>query len=126
MTDIDPRPTTSRRRRAATGLTALAVALLACGAAVEVTGNLLGPPANGTGTGTGSHPAKTVQPSHPRSHAPETPPPHHPPRPDRPPTDRLPSPDHPLPTAPADLPAPTAVATFPATAPVTGSPSIEP
>jgi len=90
MPDIDPRSTTSRARRASAGLTALAVALLTCGAAVEVTGNVLASSANGSGKD--SHPAKTVQPphTHTRSRTSEAPSPHPPP-----------------PTSPAYLPSPT-------------------
>jgi hypothetical protein len=92
MTDIDPRSTASRAQRASAGLTALAAALLVCGAAVEVTGNVLDSSANGSGGG--SHPSTTVQPTHTRSHVSETP-----------------SPDRPAPTSPAYLPGPTATAT---------------
>ncbi|MFJ9173218.1 hypothetical protein [Streptomyces sp. NPDC102360] len=74
MTDIESRVTASRRRRASAGLTALAVVLLACGATVEVTGNLLDTPGNGSGSG--PRPATTVQPSHTRSRVPEAPSPH--------------------------------------------------
>ncbi|MCX5423807.1 hypothetical protein [Streptomyces sp. NBC_00078] len=92
MMDVDPRSTASRPLRASVGLTRLAAVLLVCGAAVQVTGNLVGSSANGGGSG--SHPAPTVQPSHPRSRATEAP-----------------SPDHPPPTSPAHLPRPTATAT---------------
>ncbi len=92
MTDIDPRSTASRTLRASVGLTALAAALLTCGAAVEVTGNLLASPANGSGRG--SHPTPTAQPTPTRSHASDTP-----------------SPNRPPPTSPAHLPSPTTTAT---------------
>ncbi|WP_405727471.1 hypothetical protein OG607_24765 [Streptomyces sp. NBC_01537] len=87
MMDVDPRSTASRALRASVGLTALAAALLVCGAAVEVTGNLLVPPAT------------AVQPTHTRSRASEAP-----------------SPDRPPPTSPAHLPSPTTTATATATA----------
>ncbi|MEV0484070.1 hypothetical protein AB0I69_26100 [Streptomyces sp. NPDC050508] len=77
MTDIEPRSTASRTLRASVGLTALAAALLTCGAAVEVTGNLLGSPANGSGRS--SHPTPTVHPTPTRSRASETPSPNRPP-----------------------------------------------
>lgn len=97
MMDVDPRSTASRPLCASVGLTALAAALLVCGASVEVTGNLLGSSANGSGSG--SHPATTVQPTHTRSRVSEAP-----------------SPDRPPPTSPAYLPRPTTTAT------ATGSP----
>ncbi len=50
MTYADPRFSTPRALRASAGLTALAVALLTSGAAVEVMGNLLIPSANGSGS----------------------------------------------------------------------------
>ncbi|MFZ3555675.1 hypothetical protein [Streptomyces sp. BH055] len=78
MMDVEPRYTVSRPRRASAGLTALAVALLVCGAAVEVTGNVLGAPEKGRGGG--SHPATSVQPSDTSSRAPEKPSPDSPPR----------------------------------------------
>jgi hypothetical protein len=96
MMDIDPRSTASRTLRASVGLTALAAALLTCGAAVEVTGNLLGPSANGSSGS--SHPATPAQPTHTRSRASEAP-----------------SPDRPPPTSPAYLPSPTTTATATAT-----------
>lgn len=92
MMDTDPRSTASRALRASVGLTALAAALLACGAAVEATGDLLGSSANGSGSG--SHPATTVQPTPARSHVSETP-----------------SPTRPLPTSPVYPPRPTTIAT---------------
>ena len=94
MMDVDPRSTASRALRASVGLTALATALLVCGAAVEVTGNLLGPSANGSSGS--SHPATTVQPTH--SHS-------------RSRVSEAPSPDRPPPTSPAYLPRPTTTAT---------------
>jgi hypothetical protein len=93
MMDVDPRSTASRALRASVGLTALAAALLACGAAVEVTGNLLDSSANGSSGS--SHPATTVQPTHARSRVSEAPSPNR-----RPP-----------PTSPAYLPRPTTTAT---------------
>lgn len=90
MRDIDSRSTASRTRRASLGLTALAVALLVCGAAVEATGNLLDSTADGSGSG--EHPATTVQPTHSR-------------------VSEAPSPDRPPPTSPAHLPSPTTTAT---------------
>ncbi|MFZ3572088.1 hypothetical protein ACOKM5_34740 [Streptomyces sp. BH097] len=78
MMDVEPRYTVSRPQRAAAGLTALAVALLVCGAAVEVTGNVLGAPEKGRGGG--SHPATSAQPTDTASSAPATPPPGHPPQ----------------------------------------------
>ncbi|WP_089098655.1 hypothetical protein [Streptomyces hyaluromycini] len=74
MTVVDSRSTASRSLRASVGLTALAVALLVCGAAVEATGNLRD--SAGNGSGGGSHPATTPPPTHARSRAPEVPPPH--------------------------------------------------
>ncbi|MER5437549.1 hypothetical protein [Streptomyces sp. NPDC002790] len=102
MTDIESRATATRRRRASTGLTALAVALLVCGAAVEATGHLLDTPGNGSGNGSGSgpRPATTAQPSHTRSRAAE--PTHTPPH--------SPPPDRRLPTAPSLPPSPTPTA----------------
>lgn len=100
MVDSEPRSTASRALRASVGLTVLATALLACGAAVEATGNLLGPSANGGGSG--SHPATTVQPTRPR--------PSPRPRP-RLCLSEAPSPSCPPPTSPAHLPRPTAIAT---------------
>ena len=91
MTDVDPRSTASRTLRASVGLTALAAALLICGAAVEATANLHGSPANGSSS---PHPTPTVHPTQTRSHAPEAP-----------------SPDRPPPTSPAYLPRPTTTAT---------------
>ncbi|MEV0905554.1 hypothetical protein [Streptomyces hokutonensis] len=102
MPDTDPRSTTSRARRASAGLTALAVALLTCGAAVEVTGNVLASPANGTGKD--AHPTKTAQPPRTHSRTSEAPSPH---------------PPLPPPTSPASLPSPTATIT--ATTTTTGS-----
>jgi len=58
MRDIDSRSAASRTRRASVGLTALAVALLICGAAVEATGNLLDSTPHGNGGG--SHPTPTT------------------------------------------------------------------
>jgi len=104
MPDTDPRSTTSRARRASTGLTALAVALLTCGAAVEVTGNVLASSANGSEKG--SHPTKTVQPTHTRSRTSEAPSPH---------------PPLPPPTSPASLPSPTTTITATTTTTTTGS-----
>lgn len=106
MPDTDPRSTTSRARRASAGLTALAVALLTCGAAVEVTGNVLASSANGSEKG--SHPTKTVQPTHTRS---------------RSRTSEAPSPHPPLPppTSPASLPSPTTTITATTTTTTTGS-----
>ncbi|MFJ8931356.1 hypothetical protein ACIRLA_32725 [Streptomyces sp. NPDC102364] len=89
MTDIDPRSPAPRRQRAATGLTALAVALLVCGAGVQATGNLLGHPEKGSGN-VPRPAATTVQPHHTRSRAPETP-----------------SPERTLPTSPSPPPSPT-------------------
>ncbi|MEB8337194.1 hypothetical protein [Streptomyces endophyticus] len=97
MMDIEPRYTVSRPQRASAGLTALAVALLVCGAAVQVTGNLLGAP--GSGSGGGSRPSTSVQPTdtrsdphpRPRSRDSATPSPDHPPRTSTAPT-RLPGP----------------------------------
>jgi len=77
MTDSEPRFTSSRALRASVGLTALAAVLLACGAAVETTGNLLAPTANTTGTT--PHPAPPVHPPRPLPR-PSTPPPTYPPR----------------------------------------------
>ncbi|MHC5258077.1 hypothetical protein ACYSUO_09335 [Streptomyces sp. UC4497] len=78
MTDIDPRSPAPRRRRAATGLTALAGALLVCGAGVQTTGNLLGPPEKKSGNT--PRPTTTVQPHPTRSRAPELPSPERPPQ----------------------------------------------
>jgi len=104
MPDTDPRSTTSRARRASAGLTALAVALLTCGAAVEVTGNVLASSANGSEKG--SHPTKTVQPTRTRSRTSEAPSPH---------------PPLPPPTSPASLPSPTTTITATTTTTTTGS-----
>lgn len=92
MRDIDSRSAASRTRLASVGLTALAVALLVCGAAVEATGNLLDSTADGSGGG--SHPATTVHPTPTRSRASEAPSPHRSP-----------------PTSPIYPPRPTATAT---------------
>lgn len=110
MTDIDPRSTASRPLRASVGLTVLASALLVCGAAVQVTGNLLGSSANGAGSGgesgdgRGSHPSTTVHPSHTRPRTPQAP-----------------SPDRPPPTSPTHLPKPATTPSLPAVRPTTGS-----
>lgn len=48
MRDVEPRSAAPRALRASAGLTALAVVLLAGGAAVEATGNLVVPPAKGS------------------------------------------------------------------------------
>lgn len=77
MMDNEPRLSASRARRASVALTALAAVLLTCGATVEVTGNLLGPPANRSGSTL--HPATTVQPTDPRSDLAEAPSPSCPP-----------------------------------------------
>ncbi|MCX4549203.1 MULTISPECIES: hypothetical protein [unclassified Streptomyces] len=92
MVDNDPRSTAPRALRASVGLTILAAALLVCGAAVEATDNLHGSSADGSGSS--SHPATTVRPTHARPHLSETP-----------------SPNCPPPTSPAHLPGPTAIAT---------------
>jgi hypothetical protein len=77
MRDIDSRSAASRTRRASVGLTALAVALLICGAAVETTGNLLD--STPKGNGGSSPPATTVHPTPTRSRASEAPSPSRPP-----------------------------------------------
>ena len=102
MRDIDPRAASSWAPRASVGLTALAVALLTCGAAIEVTGNVLDSAAKGNGGD--SHPVRTVAPPHGRSHASKTPAPH--PSPSASPTG-LPSPS----ATPSATPPPTATAT---------------
>ncbi len=101
MTVVDSRSTASRSLRASVGLTALAVALLLCGAAVEATGNLRDSSANGNSGS--SHPATTAPPTHAPSRAPsrapEVPPPHRSP-----------------PASPTNLPTATPTATTTATA----------
>ncbi|MFI6252302.1 hypothetical protein [Streptomyces sp. NPDC051016] len=75
MGDVDPRAASSWAPRASVGLTALAVALLTCGAAIEVTGNVLDSAAKGYGGD--SHPVRTVPPTHGRSRTSQAPSPHH-------------------------------------------------
>ncbi|MER7182897.1 hypothetical protein ABT404_26080 [Streptomyces hyaluromycini] len=106
MTAVDSRSTASRSLRASVGLTALAVALLVCGAAVEATGNLRDSAENGSGGG--SHPATTPPPTHARSRAPEVPPPHRSP-----------------PASPTYLPTPTAAPTAALTPTPTPTPSAD-
>lgn len=92
MKHADPRATASRALRASVGLTVLAATLLTCGAAVEATGNLLGPSVKGSPGG--SPPPTTVHPTPAHPHPSEPP-----------------SPSCPPPTSPTHLPRPTASAT---------------
>ncbi|MFG2967864.1 hypothetical protein ACGFZS_31810 [Streptomyces sp. NPDC048288] len=100
MGDVDPRAASSWAPRASVGLTALAVALLTCGAAIEVTGNVLDSAAKGYGGD--SHPVRTVPPTHGRSRTSQAP---------------SPSPHHSPSSSPTDLPG-----SSPSTSP-TASPS---
>ncbi|MBF9068405.1 hypothetical protein [Streptacidiphilus fuscans] len=63
MTDVDSGLSATRALRASVGLTVLAAVLLACGAAVQATGSLQGPSANGGGSVT--RPTTTARPVHP-------------------------------------------------------------
>lgn len=101
MRDVDPRAASSWAPRASVGLTALAVALLTCGAAIEVTGNVLDSAAKGDGGD--SHPVRTVPPTHGRSRTSRAPSPHH--SPSSSPTD-LPSP------SPSSSPSPSPIPSF--------------
>jgi hypothetical protein len=82
MPDTDPRPAGSRALRASVGFTALAAALLICGAAVEVTGSVAGSPADGTGGGV--RPAPTARPRNSAKPLPHRPSPTAPNRPNGP------------------------------------------
>ncbi|MFG2942645.1 hypothetical protein [Streptomyces sp. NPDC048282] len=104
MRDVDPRTASSWAPRASVGLTALAVALLTCGAAIEVTGNALDSAAKGSGGD--SHPVRTVPPTHGRSRTSQAPSP-------------SPSPHHSPSSSPTDLPS-SSPTTSPTTSPSFG------
>ncbi|MFF7359894.1 hypothetical protein [Streptomyces sp. NPDC008125] len=133
MSTPDPRSPIPRPSRASTGLTTLAVVLLLCGASVQLTGNLLGSPANGSGGA--PHPPKTVQPAPTRSHATRSEPPSplpSPSAPRTPPTTAPPlrppaAPTTPTPTTPtATTPTPTTTAPATTAPPSTGPDCTEP